>query len=459
MLSTSRRVGVAYFLMSIILTVPQTPAATAEHPAAPYFQTQDVFVAHESAADAFVAPQDAGMGANRIAPTTKPAGIYYLSPGIVVTAHGSVLAYTECRDSCPDWGDIHVNLRRSTDGGITWGPEHKIAHVGETVQAIVRSSPPKPKGQELAITVNNPTAIADRDGTVHFLYCIEYRRVFYMKSNDDGLTFSRPVEISNVFEKFRPQCDWKIVATGPGHGIQLKNGRLVVPVWLATGSKSGFEHRPSITAVIYSDDHGQTWQAGDIVARGTGRGLSGFHDPNETCSIQLADGSVLFNIRAPSATQRRLASISPNGVTDWSQPQFMMDLPEPLCFGGMARLSESGPSDKNRILFSHCNGLNADHGGAVDEKWCRREDLSVYMSYDEGKTWPVRKVIEPGFAGPGYSDMTVLPDGTMMCLYCEPKSKQGRGSSLAAARFNLEWLTDGKDSLSATQSMSGTERN
>ena len=39
-------------------------------------------------------------------------------------------------------------------------------------------------------TVNNPMAIAARDGTVHFVYCVEYMRCFYMRSDDDGVTWS-----------------------------------------------------------------------------------------------------------------------------------------------------------------------------------------------------------------------------------------------------------------------------
>jgi len=375
---------------------------------------------------------------------------YYHIPGIVVTAKGTVLVYGAWRQaSAHDWGNIHIDMRRSIDGGKTWDDERQIAHLGDSVKAIVRSSPPKQSGHEDEVTVDNPTMIVDRNGTVHMLYQIEYRRVFYMRSNDDGITWSKPVEISQVFEKFRPKWDWKIVAPGPGHGIQLKNGRLVVPVWMALGGNDGYEHRPSETAVVYSDDHGATWLAGDVVAQATGRGANPdvFHDPNETVAVQLADGSVLFNIRAPSARQRRLESVSPDGATGWSKPKFIDDLPEPVCFGSIERLSEVPPSNKNRILFSIPAGLNG--GKSVDELWCKREDMTVFLSYDEGKTWPVKKIIERGSAGAGYSDLAVLPDGTILCAY-GTGAGFGPGAGIAVARFNLEWLTDGADSVPAS---------
>ena len=181
----------------------------------------------------------------------------YRIPGIAVTKRGTVLAYCEARKSDRgDWGTIDIMLRRSTDGGKTWSPRAKIADV------------PGPKSKNLAalaqklatpgeVTYNNPTAIADADGSVHFLFCLEYARCFYMRSDDDGTTFTAPVEITASFDKFRPEYDWKVLATGPGHGIQLKNGRLVVPVWISLGT-GGHAHRPSVASVIFSDDHGRT---------------------------------------------------------------------------------------------------------------------------------------------------------------------------------------------------------
>ncbi len=113
------------------------------------------------------------------------------------------------------------------------------------------------------VTYNNPVLIADRDGTVHMLFCLEYMRCFYQRSTDDGESWSAPVEITDTFEAFHSAYPWKVLATGPDHGIQLKSGRLVVPVWLSTGT-GGNAHRPSVTATIYSDDQGKTWQAGEI---------------------------------------------------------------------------------------------------------------------------------------------------------------------------------------------------
>jgi hypothetical protein len=134
----------------------------------------------------------------------------YRIPGLVVTARGTVLAYCEARKYTGlDWDDIEILLRRSTDGGKTWSepkplprPEGKLPRnpVALANAELNRRSPLAKEGQ---IAMNNPVAIADRGGAVHFLYCLDYYRCFYLRSDDDGVTFGKPVEITATFEQFR----------------------------------------------------------------------------------------------------------------------------------------------------------------------------------------------------------------------------------------------------------------
>lgn len=344
----------------------------------------------------------------------------YRIPGIVVTTKGTALAYCEARaDSRSDWGEIQVHLRRSTDGGKTWSEARQVAHTGERIEG----NPHKQTGGEHEQTVNNPVAIVDQQtGAVHFLYCINYARCFYMRSDDDGLTFSKPVEITASFEAFRSKCDWKVLATGPGHGIQLKNGRLVVPIWLAYG-KTG-DHGPSVAGTIYSDDHGKTWKAGDIAMPNEGD----CKVPNESCVAELSDGQVMINSRSASKASRRLVSISPDGATGWSKPAFDAALWEPICMAGLT----SVPGKPGMLVFSNPHSLKLDaEGKEVPGGRGERKNLSIKLSKDDGKTWSASKVLEPGRSA--YSDLAILPDGTVLCFY-------ERSGKITVARFDLDWI-------------------
>jgi sialidase-1 len=370
----------------------------------------------------------------------------YRIPGVVVTPRGTVLAYCEARRTGKsDWDTIDIMLRRSNDGGKAWEPRRQVAHFGPRVPKN-----PVALAKKLAndddTTVNNPIAIVDRNtGSVHFLYCVEYARCFAMRSDDDGQTFSTPVDITACFDEFRPEYDWKVLATGPGHGIQLANGRMVVAVWLSTGT-GGHAHRPSVTSTIYSDDSGKTWRRGAIAVPNTGE----FVNPNETVLIELADGRVMLNVRSESEAHRRLVTVSNDGATGWSRPAFDDALLEPICMGSIVRLSTRPRGDKDRILFANPHNLDRADGKGKPGVGRDRKNLSIKLSYDEGRTWPVNKALEPGYGA--YSDLAVGPDGTIFCLY-ERGGDDGSGkrassyTHLTLARFNLEWLTDGRDSL------------
>ena len=377
--------------------------------AEPFIEKQDLFTAGED-----------------------PAYKIYHIPGIVVTAKGSVLAWCEARKrpaGVSDWDDIRILLRRSTDDGKTWSAPKSIANV----EGPKQKNPFALKMKNVDpndVTYNNPVLIADKDGSVHMLFCLEYERVFYQRSDDDGVSWSQPSEITATFEAFKKHYDWKVLATGPNHSIQLKTGRLVVPVWLSTGT-GGNAHRPSVTATIYSDDQGKTWKAGDIAVPCTEEWIN----PNETVAIELNDGSVMLNVRSESKAHRRLVTTSKDGATGWSRPKFDAALLEPICMGGIVRYNQGGQS---LILFSNPHNLDKEKGKAEPGQSRDRKNVSVKISRDEGQTWPVNKLIENGPSM--YSDIAVTPSGAILCFYGRGTKPGFAGVGLTLARFNLEWL-------------------
>jgi len=356
----------------------------------------------------------------------------YRIPGIIVTAKGSVLAYCEARKfTVADRGEVEIHLRRSTDGGKSWSSAKQVAHLGPRLSRnphMPEAKKSKDMGGPNEQTVNNPVAIAGRDGTVHLLYCVEYMRCFYIRSEDDGVTWSAPAEITSTLDQFRSELEWQAIATGPGHAVQLRSGRLVVPFWMATYEKQA-ELRKAV-GIIYSDDNGKTWLRGQIVLRNAG-------EPN---IAEIADGRVLVTARNGDPRGRRMVAYSPNGATGWSKPEFVDELLEPGCMAGLVSHPGRAGKKKPLLLFSNPHTTKRAHADRVN--------LTVKLSEDGGRTWPVRKVLQPGPSA--YSDLAILPDGTILCFYesgdSESPRKSGRlwaYSSLTLARFNLEWLMSG----------------
>ena len=360
---------------------------------------------------------------------------------MVTTKEGTLLAFAAARKGVGgDWDPINIVMRRSTDYGKTWEPLQLVVSDGN-------------------MPCDNAMPITDyQTGEVHLLYQIDYARCFYMKSSDDGKTWTKATEITSVIDQFKETYPWRVLAPGPGHGIQMRNGRLVVPFWLSDGGSKEHGpqhrgHRPSIVVSVYSDDHGKTWQAGEVAVPDNEVSVI----PNETSLIQLADGRVMFNSRNESQAYRRLITYSKDGATDWTEPYFHDAFFEPICFASMARFSMQPYQSKNRILF--CNP-DSRHDPWIAErpatprsaKSRHRTNLTLRMSYDEGITWPVSKVIDPNIAG--YSDIAVTPDGMIHVLY-EGGVIEGQNNNMyknkqmSVASFDLAWLTEGKDHLEA----------
>ena len=129
----------------------------------------------------------------------------YRIPGIVATPTGTVLAYCEARKGdSGDWGTIDVMLRRSTDGGKTWLPRQRLVHVEGNLPLNPVAAAQKLDGPG-ENTVNNPVAVVDyEDGSLHFLYCLEYMRCFYMRSRDDGVTWTGAHRLFQPPQPFPP---------------------------------------------------------------------------------------------------------------------------------------------------------------------------------------------------------------------------------------------------------------
>jgi sialidase-1 len=340
----------------------------------------------------------------------------YRIPALLTTQAGTLLAFCEAREG-GDSSDIDLLLRRSEDGGATWSNRQVVWDQGRNVCG----NPCPVQDQDtgviwLLLTWNDST---DSGRKLHNGTSKDTRRVYVCHSEDDGRTWSKPVEITATTKK----SDWWWYATGPGVGIQLQKGphkgRLVIPCDY-TDKRGHGSH------IIYSDDHGRSWQLGGSVSGGC----------NECQVVELADGRLMLNMRVQENGQgKRGIATSQDGGRTWSELQFDPVLIEPVCQASFLRYTLASTDGRNRLLFSNPASAPARGQSRGD-----RVKMTVRLSYDEGKTWPVSKCLHDGPSA--YSCLAVLPDGDIGCLY---EGGQTRYGEIVFAKFSLEWLTDGKD--------------
>lgn len=331
----------------------------------------------------------------------------YRIPAAVMTTNGTLLAICEGRKDSPrDTGRIDLVLKQSKDGGHTWSPQRVLWSDGTNV-------------------CGNPTLLLDKlTGTIWLLVTwnlagdteqriangssLDTRRVFELHSVDDGLTWSPPRELTAQVKK----ADWRWYATGPGNAIQLTRGphasRLLVP---ANHTELDAQRRSiSCSHVIFSDDHGRTWQIGGIEDEQT----------NESTLVELADGSVLHNMRSYAGKHLRAVAVSHDGGGSWSHVRLDLALVEPVCQASLLRWTWPDGAQKSRVLFSNPAST-------------KRENLTARMSYDEGASWPAAKTLSSDPAA--YSCLTLLPNGQIGCLYeCGNKTPYER---IVLARLSL----------------------
>lgn len=352
----------------------------------------------------------------------------YRVPGIVALDSGMVLASVEARRGRGgDWDGNDILLRRSPDGGRSWLPRQTIA-----AQADWGEGPTS----NFAMIPDGPRVVG--------LFCHNYARVFRTISTDEGASWSAPVEVTQALLPLRGRYLWRVIATGPGHGLRHSSGRLIVPLWMSTGEGTEFGpgklgHRPSAVSVMTSDDHGESWQAGEVLAED---GVAGVRNPSETVAVELSDGRVLLNIRHESPHQRRLVSLSADGRTAWSPVRHDEALLEPVCMASLLRLRGPGPRGTPWYVFVNPDNLEntiTRPGSTISRD---RKRLTAKLSCDDCASWTSGRVLEPGPAG--YSDLAQAPDGTILCIHEDGMLEHMYDSAcVTVRRFDLDWVLGG----------------
>jgi sialidase-1 len=334
----------------------------------------------------------------------------YRIPALVVTGEDTILAFCEGRrDSSSDSGQIDLLLRRSEDGGQSWG----------MTQVLVT---------EPDMTCGNPCPVVDRrTGTLCLLFCKNLaegheglitegkapRTVWLTRSQDDGVTWTEPEEITATTK----DPSWTWYATGPTHGIQLANGRLVVPCDHMVGVDFDRKTDPYHSHVIISDDGGGSWQIGGIVDEGT----------NECAVIETANGSLYINCRNYRGEKRRASARSVDGGSSFQPRIWEDDLPEPICQGSLVSL----PGDRGGAALSD---LALFANPASTEARC---DLTLRITEDGGRSWSTLRSLYEGPAA--YSDLAVTAEGGVLCLY--ERGADSPYETLTLAQMTLAQMT------------------
>ena len=329
-------------------------------------------------------------------------------PAICVTKAGTLLAFAEGREA-GDKGDIDLIMRRSTDGGKTWSDIEVLWDDSDN-------------------TCGNPCPVVDLDTGTIFLFLTwnfgsdsetaimtgksEHPRSPWITfSDDDGKTWAEPEKLPHLRER-----EWTWYATGPGNAIQLTRGshkgRLVIPANHADKITAKRDSKTYRSHIIYSDDHGESWRLGAIQETLT----------NESTVVELADGSVMQNMRSYHGKGNRAVAVSGDGGVSFAPVYLDDELQSPVCQANILRYSWP-EENQSRILFSSPTGE-------------KRAGITVRLSYDEGKTWPVSKIIHEG---PGaYSNMVRLPGGNIGLLVEIGESSPYE--TISFITFDINWL-------------------
>lgn len=322
----------------------------------------------------------------------------YRIPSIVTALNGDIILTIDERvPSCGDlkWSnDINIVMRRSVDNGKTWSKIKTIVDL--------------PLGQ----SASDPSMIVDKiTGDIFLFYNymnldtekdVYYLRV--MKSEDNGKTWLGAEDITSQITKPEWKNDFKFITSG--RGIQTSDGKLLHTL---VNLKNNMH-------VFASDNHGESWYLIDTPIK----------PANESKIIALNDGTWMVNSRVNDHKFRYVHTSNDQGKTWTSKPA--EELVDARCNASIIRYSSTKDgAAKNRLLFSNANSIEG------------RKNLTLKISYDEGKTWSKGKTIYAG--GSAYSSLTVLKNGNIGVFF----EKDGYKKNVFV-EISLDWLTNGKDS-------------
>ncbi|MDE5416725.1 glycoside hydrolase [Labilibaculum sp. DW002] len=321
----------------------------------------------------------------------------YRIPAIVTAPNGDLVAAIDERvPSCGDlkWSkDINIVVRRSTDNGKTWSD--------------IEMAVDFPYGQ----SASDPSMIVDEmTGEIFMFYNFmdldKEKDIYYLhvvKSSDNGKSWGKPEDITSQIAKPEWHSDFKFITSG--RGIQTRSGKLL---HCMVNLNNGLH-------LFGSDDHGKSWFLIDTPVQ----------PADESKVVELADGTWMINSRANGKGMRYVHTSDDEGKTwETNEEPALID---PGCNASIIRYTsiEDGYK-KNRLLFSNAKMSKG------------RKNMSVRISYDEGKTWSVGKTIYT--EGSAYSSLTVLENGDIGLFFEKDDYTEN-----AFVSFSLKWLTDGKD--------------